>query len=38
MKERVTDLDTILEELRKQGSDNAQYEVKECANELSKDV
>lgn len=38
MKDKVTDLDTILKELRKQGSDNAQYEVKECANELSKDV
>ena len=34
----MTDIDAILKELRKQGGDNAEYEVKECTNELSKDV
>ena len=38
MRDKVTDIDAILKELRKQGGDNAEYEVKECTNELSKDV
>lgn len=38
MRDKVTDIDAILKELRERGGDNAEYEVKECTNELSKDV
>lgn len=38
MRDKVTDVDAILKELRERGDDNAEYEVKECTNELSKDA